>query len=569
MGPSTGSGEGTRMKRRQIETVVLLGMTAGLLSGCAHGPYVPRSEIDFPALQPYVWQPLVQAFEKRGLGLDSDQHRELFDRYIARPKLPVRVAVVDLIPGGRASSARAEHSRAMTGVVRSVLCRDAGAVGECAERVSLARVPNVYSPASVSSAERETAMSVRGFVDTITGLLADFHPGKEHLVIGLGVALDTVKLARDDEAFKSLVEVLRNASCLGVLVVAPAGNATGSIGPLIPAAFETMKAPSSSECQGPIAAAAAKLPTSSSPLVYAVGAIDARDQPLQPTRPFAQPRLAAYGMAVSARVGTAGERPYTAPFSGTSMATAIVSGVAAAVWTVQPTLDPHAVMKIVYEGGSVLGKGSPERTDFCLAQTAANSRFERSVSCATSPVHRVELCGALRQALMVEPPSKDESLKETRHPGLTCKEMPVTAADFPLLPEAQSSPNPRPSPEACRISGCGGLRGPLAIQTLDGFIPQGPTVPTCPFCSWQADRQAFWGKFAGTLPNRAVLHAYSDPLGFTQIQSFSITPSDMLVTNSDGNFVIQNVTRPTGTASAAVEFVNGDGTTSWDAVMVP
>lgn len=154
-----------------------------------------------------------------------------------------------------------------------------------------------------------------------------------------------------------LLELVR-ARCLGALVLAAAGNAVGSDreGPLLPGAWNQL---SFTPAGPPAGAAAARLApecrglvdpqrrdgkpaTYGAPvgaLLEAVGATAFSGQVLATTRAGALPRLNAYGAGITLgdgrprALGDADEPGWLAPASGTSLATAIVSGAAARLWS--------------------------------------------------------------------------------------------------------------------------------------------------------------------------------------------------------------------------------------------
>ncbi len=126
-------------------------------------------------------------------------------------------------------------------------------------------------------------------------------------------------------------------------------------GPLFPGAFENDPAPSPSTCAAWFDAqssTSAKDGSPYNPLVFAVAAVDQQDEPIRATRRAGRPPLAAYGFLVTTRdtMNDASDYPI-APLSGSSMAAAAVSGIAALVWGVRPDLSARRVMELIYESG--------------------------------------------------------------------------------------------------------------------------------------------------------------------------------------------------------------------------
>lgn len=136
------------------------------------------------------------------------------------------------------------------------------------------------------------------------------------------------------------------ASCRGALVIAAAGNNLGGAceqtGPLEPAAWESFPAPNASQCAAilsPVQPVVPPDPTGPTPgpLLYAAGGILDDGAPLPISRVGGTPpRVAPSFMAVAAG--------RTDPWTGTSVSAAVLSGLAAAVWTYEPTWTAHQVI---------------------------------------------------------------------------------------------------------------------------------------------------------------------------------------------------------------------------------
>lgn len=135
------------------------------------------------------------------------------------------------------------------------------------------------------------------------------------------------------------------ASCRGALIIAAAGNNVGGAcnqtGPLEPAAWESLAAPSPTQCAAILAPTAPVSPPLPSPssgrLVYAAGGIMDDGRPLPISRVGGTPpRVVPAFMAIPASK--------TDPWTGTSVSAAVLSGIAAAVWTYKPTWTAHEVI---------------------------------------------------------------------------------------------------------------------------------------------------------------------------------------------------------------------------------
>lgn len=151
---------------------------------------------------------------------------------------------------------------------------------------------------------------------------------------------------------QAVYATLTLAACDGVLSLAAAGNDRGlrceQQGPLAPAAWESYDV-SLTECQ------ALGFDTSGfeeGPLVYAVGGLDAQDQPIANTLSQSMPTRALYAHQVVVPVGGGS---YSDPLTGTSLATAAMAGISAGRWAQSPTDSAHDVMAALDASGSPIG----------------------------------------------------------------------------------------------------------------------------------------------------------------------------------------------------------------------
>lgn len=265
---------------------------------------------------------------------------------------------------------------------------------------------------------------------------------------------------------RAVLAALHYAACHGALIIAAAGNDPGykepPSGPMLPAAWETLPAPSESVCKAWFGAdATAKLAapkTAYAPLVHAVGGVDERDHPIAGTRAKGMPRLvapAALGAAYPEDPTDAGyarlcapgadiTRAFvcdrTTPRTGTSVAAAVTSAVAAVVWAHHPAWSGHDVMSSLHAGGISLG----ERPDVMLTTTGKET------------IVRVSLCGALAASCKGSP-------RGTCAAKLTCSRPPAFAR------------GPRPSPFVAVRPGL----VPLTIDAASAGIDPALVCPGC------------------------------------------------------------------------------------------
>jgi len=194
---------------------------------------------------------------------------------------------------------------------------------------------------------------------------------------------------------------ITDAVCRGALVIAAAGNDTGgaapSTGPMYPAAWEQRPAPDKAACEAfepPGALEGLPLPVFPPrgqdpyrPLVYAVAGVDGLDEPLGNTRVDGRPRLAAYADHGVAEDLDAGGLIPSAILSGSSVAAAVVSGIAAVAWAYGPPLRSDIIMELVY--GSGVDLATP--AEFHMAGVVA------------PPIRRVSACDTVRAVCSLLP----------------------------------------------------------------------------------------------------------------------------------------------------------------------
>ncbi|HEY8924429.1 MAG TPA: S8/S53 family peptidase [Polyangia bacterium] len=451
------------MKRLRWSTA---GLMAALWVNCV--PY-PEPK-DIPEVE---WRPLMTTFEKQARGINKDKWDEIWNEYLAHPAIPVRVAVIDTIADPHAPPIFAVHRQAVGGVIKALHCPDANAP-QC--RGLLLDPPNLARDGKGGAGHADGYLSFREVYDSLSSVLAQWRPEQEHLIIDFAAGWDPIKTpdalnAALDPNIGPIRQLIQRASCQGAIVIAPAGNVTGSVGPLFPARFEIEPAPGADACAKAGYPRPVPIDEGRAPLVYAVGALDQYDQRMVTARPGGLPHLGAYGLSVTS------PRPEGAPLilSGGSMSAAIVSGVASAVWTASPALSADEVMARVYEGGVSVDPAHRDdarsrrfpgyyysthtQTDFCLGHLSGP---------CTYPVHRVFLCGALATVL---PPEA----------GLSCDRTPSSFEPVPA-PPIENARVVRGEATPCTTTGCGYSTGPNSDQLPNGVVPQ-PGISGCPGCA--------------------------------------------------------------------------------------
>ncbi len=232
-----------------------------------------------------------------------------------------------------------------------------------------------------------------------------------HLVINLSVGWEprydpdalTPNLVKAPA--RSVFAALTHAACLDAIVVAAAGNRPGGqgqgqdSGPVLPARWETQPAPGVTACidmegqaaVNPNARQFTLSPSIVQPLLHSVGGVTGNDEPIVISRLAGRSRLAAPAAhGVSARYDLSAQPAPTDVLSGTSVAAAAVSGIAASVWGYRPSLAAAEVMDMVHSSGVDLFRAA----DFCLG--GLTCPWEAGDVRRT--VRRVSLCEAIHKA---------------------------------------------------------------------------------------------------------------------------------------------------------------------------
>ena len=297
----------------------------------------------------------------------------------------VRLAFLDTQPTGGdvpKFQGRSPHGYTLALIARDLVCagpeRDARCAAQITTRLALPIIR--FDPTKPGhnltddtlggylGMQSDLAEAIRSEVDSWRN-----ENQQKHLVLNLSLAWDgnlfgglsVDRIAEMRAGTQAVYRALQYAASFDALILAAAGNRQrepcANVGPLLPAAWESQP-PRDATCQeGP------------TPLLYAVGGVKSDGWPLGNSRISGMPKRAAYGE--------------TALFSGSSVATAIASAIAAVVWDSFPELTSDQVMEILDETGANL----PVTANFYVgAPTPLTSEGP--------PVRRLLLCAALKKA---------------------------------------------------------------------------------------------------------------------------------------------------------------------------
>lgn len=452
----------------------------------------------------------------------------------------VRVAVVDTSPdrdpattGGRAVPGRSQHGLAVGRVIRELGCPDDGNGAVCVAQIDdhlalpqldertadtsrggyfgseiqLARA--IVAAVDAWSARRQTAGSTEP-PRLIINLSVGWDPGRGYETAVNPARASTVPAGSWSYATQAVRRALEHASCKGAIVIAAAGNRSGAgstAGPMLPAAWERIEAPGQVACEAMEGGTYFEektdtiFPTSPvyRPLLWSASGVDAGDRAIGSTRDGGNARLVAYADQVATSTGGSSVTGFVGPFTGSSMAAAVVSGVAAAAWAYDTKLTPAQLMQAVYDAGLDLTSNAPAdvktRTPAYCFGTSCDKMITRRVSlatalarvCATAPG------GCLGTPKKLVEPYKgaavqwDEATFEALAPALKSNQLTVQSCDaqgctssLAKAPTQDAMPwvQPQPGKWGCDVCGVNPLGGVIFIPQPSGPFVQPGTVAT-------------------------------------------------------------------------------------------
>jgi hypothetical protein len=314
-------------------------------------------------------------------------------------RTPIELAVVDSVSQEAADDPQIEpahpHGQIMAALITDIVCPDRRptCLGQLRYTLALPRVDGSVAPDWLRGGRRGTPADVAlGIYEAVERwrrrqLDGDAAP---RLVINLSIGWEPPESPRGPDL--ALQAALEHAACQGALVFAAAGNEVLSScgdhrGPLTPASFETVPAPTADQCQafGFVSSSSPEFPIFAEhprPLVYAVGGVDERGQVLANARVGGRPRLATTAANALARNH---DGVYTMTLSGSSVAAAVASGAAALIWSYRPDLRPDELVELLHQ----TGWNSGEAADFGLTGPA--------------DIRRLSICAALERACADDP----------------------------------------------------------------------------------------------------------------------------------------------------------------------
>lgn len=389
---------------------------------------------------PTVWKPLADNFlaqAGQAPGLTIKNHGG------------VRLVFLDTEPTGEVVpllAGPALHGYTLANIARHLVCSPEN--GPCAAKITTRLALSLVTFDSDHPLKTVVDTKKGGFIGTQQELADAIYaevnawqtaPSQKHLVLNLSLGwdptilgdLDAKGLEQLHAGSEAVYRALQFAQSSGALVMAAAGNRRecdpDTAGPVLPGGWEE---------EPPLDDPHRAAPTV--PLIYAVGAVGFENKPLPNARGMGMPKRVAYGEYAVVPAGRPVPLHSTWLYSGSSVATAVVSSAAALVWDSFPDLTREQVMDILYRSGS---------------STDLPATFWFRGGAEAPPMHRISVCGAL---------------------AIACAENTDTDMSCPLITPCRRPPSEEPTvPDE--------VKNALSASCHPWVVPQ-PEDPPCPPC---------------------------------------------------------------------------------------
>lgn len=340
-----------------------------------HGPGKPALD-ELPPSSSIELEPACGGLRAQNAPDVAGLHDQLQERYLVglgQPNWPsdlgvlpsVRVAVIDrepLLDAEAGDAPSLQHANAVTSAIEAMSCV---APGQC------------FAQLRHYAAIRRDGASLLDYALQVFAAVRDWQQEAPnlHLILNLSLGWDVMPTV-DGPLDRLTHLVTKYARCAGALPITAAGNHRlgGKQGPAYPAAWESEPA----GCEG------AEFGSSYAPLVYAAGALSLDGLAQATSRPAGLPRLMATAGPVALVDPFANSYRRTPAVSGSSLAAAAISGMAATLWALRGDLDSSEVIDQLYASASPLGS----QAHFALAQQPEEQTERRQPA----------LCAAVQQA---------------------------------------------------------------------------------------------------------------------------------------------------------------------------
>jgi hypothetical protein len=418
---------------------------------------------------------------------------------------PVTVALPDTASTQNVEM-NSDHAASMIGIIRSVACPSGALCNLNLERrLALPLIDHDeidWVHGGFHGSQNHLSQAIHSAITSWKN-----NPGGGPLIVNLSLGWEPGKFGGGEAPnlmpgpVQGVYRTLQYARCHGALIFAAAGNTSGDDcvdGPLAPALWENVMGPTTTVCKAQYGVTPTWDP-STQPLVHAVAALDHFDRPLQSTRIDGRPRLAAPGF-VAVADGPAG---LTSATSGSSVATAVLSGTAALLWSRNSGLNAGQVIGRIYASGDPVTpaayadfgpQGPIRRVSVCEALTQGCSGAAcPTVNCGDTTVDVAALASAAVTAAATLPPKKPGLVNASAH--VLADVCPAMCSSVKLYTSAAVAGQPG---NACEVD---------LVEGRDRFTDPQPSYPPCKVCFASANKVVMLveGDFDGLPVTSAVL----------------------------------------------------------------
>jgi hypothetical protein len=305
---------------------------------------------------------------------------------------PVMIAVVDTAPA-HTSMGQAEHGRAIAAIVGRLAGGCVPGLGEAGCQRSV--ISELGLPQTRSGPDTN-AGGYFGYqselAEGIMRALARVPIDDRKLVLNLAVGWEPKpdEISSPSPAVQAVREAIAVAHCRGAAIVAASGNRTPGSAcatqATAPGLWASQPGFTAAQCGAlGLVGNQINLPSplhAHHPFLHAATPLDWDAGNLADFREGSNARVAATGFAgFESRMGTS-----YGPMTGSSVSTAVLSGVAALVWSYFPDLGADAVMQLIYDSGTP------------TSQTASLVLPPQTQQLAGTPQRQATACGALQYA---------------------------------------------------------------------------------------------------------------------------------------------------------------------------
>ena len=286
------------------------------------------------------------------------------------PRDPVEIAILDSQPPGGVAAPN-KHGAVVERVINLAACEVVYGTGSICPNFTVRHHLALNKTSATGDASQGGHFGELSRLAEMLEEAVDSAASGVPLVINLSVGWDTKwndKGSGARHAAEMVFEALEEAASSGALVIVAAGNSSWgdgySTGPMAPAVWESR---------------IGSLYGTSAGFIQSVGGVDGADRPLVNGREDGRPPLAAIGHGLMT-YSLVGPTEKWEPLTGTSLAAAVTSGVAALTWALDSTKSAAEIRSTLYTTAVPL----TETSDYSSAGASVGQTIKRVSLCAAA-----------------------------------------------------------------------------------------------------------------------------------------------------------------------------------------